>query len=132
MSVATSSRSTVANHLLAAIPAEEFTRLLPHLECVNLVCREVLHAADEPVGHVYFPEDGVITLLSMMESGASVEVGVVGREGVVGLSSFLGGDTTPYEAVVLVAGSAVRVRADVFREEVGRGSSCCTATHRRS
>jgi signal transduction histidine kinase len=130
MSVATSSHSAVANHLLAAIHGEEFGRLLPHLERVGLACREVLHPADEPVGHVYFPEDGVVTLLSMMESGASVEVGVVGREGVVGLSSFLGGDVSPYQAVVLVAGSAVRVRADVFREEVGRGGALLAVLHR--
>jgi signal transduction histidine kinase len=130
MSVATSSRSGVANHLLAAIPAEEFGRLRRHLERVNLTCREILYAADEPVRHVYFPDDGVITLISMMESGASVEVGVVGREGVVGLSSFLGSDTTPYQAVVLVAGSAERVRADVFREEVGRGGALLAVLHR--
>jgi signal transduction histidine kinase len=130
MSVATSSRSGVANHLLAAIPGEEFGRLLSHLERVDLTCREILHAADEPIRHVYFPEDCVITLISMMESGESVEVGVVGREGVVGLSSFLGSDTTPYQAVVLVAGSAMRVRADVFREEVGRGGALLAVLHR--
>jgi signal transduction histidine kinase len=130
MSVATSSRSGVANHLLAAIPAEEVGRLHSHLERVDLTCREILHVADEPVRYVYFPDDGVITLISMMESGASVEVGVVGREGVVGLSSFLGSDTTPYQAVVLVAGSAQRVRADVFREEVGRGGALLAVLHR--
>jgi signal transduction histidine kinase len=130
MSVATSSRSDIANHLLAAIPGEELGRLLRHLERVALARREILHEPDEPVRHVYFPDDGVITLISMMESGASVEVGVVGREGVVGLSSFLGSDTTPYEAVVLVAGSATRVRADVFREEVGRGGALLAVLHR--
>jgi signal transduction histidine kinase len=130
MSVATSSRSGVANHLLAAIPAEESERLLQHLERVDLTCREILHVADEPVRHVYFPDDGVITLISMMESGASVEVGVVGREGVVGLSSFLGSDTTPYQAVVLVAGHATRMRAGVFREEVGRGGALLAVLHR--
>jgi signal transduction histidine kinase len=130
MSVATSSRSGIANHLLAAIPAEESGRLLQHLERVDLTCREILHMADEPVRHVYFPDDGVITLISMMESGASVEVGVVGREGVVGLSSFLGSDTTPYQAVVLVAGHATRMRAGVFREEVGRGGALLAVLHR--
>jgi signal transduction histidine kinase len=130
MSVATSPRSGIANHLLAAIPGEEFGRLLPHLERVGLARWEILHAADEPVRHVYFPDDGVITLISVMESGASVEVGVVGREGVIGLSSFLGSDTTPYQAVVLVAGSAVRVRADVFREEAGRGGALLAVLHR--
>jgi signal transduction histidine kinase len=130
MSVATSFRSGVANHLLAAIPAEEVGRLLSHFERVDLTCREILHVAGEPVRHVYFPDDGVITLISMMESGASVEVGVVGREGVVGLSSFLGSDTTPYQAVVLVAGSALRVRADVFTEEVGRGGALLAVLHR--
>ena len=83
------------NHLLAALPAAEYERLLPHLEPVPLELGWALYESGTPQNHVYFPTDCIVSLLYVMEDGSSAEIAVVGNEGLVGISLFMGGETTP-------------------------------------
>jgi CRP-like cAMP-binding protein len=111
------------NLLLSALPSREYNRLLPHLDHVALPFRAVLHELGQPVSHVYFPTSGMLSLLLAREGrGASMEVGVVGREGVAGLSVFLGAESEPMRSIVQVPGESLRIRADMFRTLVGRDS----------
>ena len=102
------------NHILAALPANEFDYLLPHLERVPLPRDHVLHEAGVPLRHVYFPTDSIVSLLNVTEDGDSAEIAVVGNEGVVGVSLFMGGKTTFSRAVVQSAGEAFRLRAQLL------------------
>ena len=104
------------NHLLTALPVEERERLLPHLERVPLPLGDVIYEAGEPIRDVYFPTSGVVSLLCTIDDGASIEVGTVGMEGVAGVSVFLGADASPNRALVQVAGEAMRMKSEVFRE----------------
>ena len=110
------------NRLLAALPKEEYERLLPNLESVSLEFKQVLYQPDELINHVYFPVNGVISLLTIMEDGNIVEVGTVGYEGLAGLPIFLGADRTPGQAISQIPGDAMKMRADVFKREVTPGS----------
>lgn len=105
----------VANRLLAALPRDEYERLLPHLETVPLAFKQVLYESREFIDQVYFPITGVISLLTILEDGIVGEVGLIGNEGIVGLSVFLGSDTTPIKSFVQVPGNAMRMSADVFK-----------------
>jgi signal transduction histidine kinase len=117
MLVATTSRPVIHNHLLAALPLEEYESLLPYMEYVELPFGEILYAPDERIRYVYFPNDAIISLVSEMRSGASAEVGLVSREGMVGLPVFLNSERASYFNIVLVTGSAIRVKEKVFRDE---------------
>ena len=97
------------NHLLAALPTAEFEPLLPHLELVPLLLGQMLYEPDMQLQHAYFPTTSIVSLHYVMESGASAETAGVGNEGVVGISLFMGGDTTPSSAVVQTAGHAYRL-----------------------
>jgi len=108
------------NHLLAALPAAEYDRLLPNLELVTMRLGEVLYESGGQLQHVYFPTDSIISLLYVMEDGASAEIAVVGNEGVLGISLFMGGDTTPSRAVVQSAGFAYRLKAQLLKQEFNR------------
>ena len=110
-----SPRIPVGNRLLAALPRDEYERLLPNLETVSLTYKQVLYEPREPINQVYFPNTGVISLLTILEEGIAGEVGLVGNEGMVGLSVFLGIDTTPIQSFVQVPGDAMRMNADVFK-----------------
>ena len=88
------------NQLLAALPASEYQRLLPHLELVSLPLRKVLYEADEPIEYVYFLNRAIASLVSTMEDGSTVEIGLVGNEGMVGLPVILGGNMTNSQAFV--------------------------------
>lgn len=111
------------NRLLAALVPREYDRLRPHLEPVSLLFRTVLHEPDQTIPFVYFPDSGVISVLVPPEGrGQGVEVGMVGREGVVGLPVFLGSDSTPARWVVQAPGTALRMAAETFRAQVGRGT----------
>lgn len=112
----------IKNNLLAALVNREYQHLLPQLERVELSLAEVIHEAESQVQYVYFPERAVVSLLSTLENGATTEVGLIGREGMVGLSIFLGGTITHDRAVVQVAGTALRMRASALREELRLGS----------
>ena len=109
------------NHLLAALPAAEYDRLLPHLELVPLLLGDVLYEPGEELQHAYFPTTAIVSLHYVTESGASAETAGVGNEGVVGISLFMGGDTTPSSAVVQTAGHGYRLEARRLKEEFKRG-----------
>ncbi len=108
------------NHLLAALPTAEFELLLPHLELVALPLGEMLYEPDRQLQHAYFPVTAIISLLHVMESGASAESAGVGNEGMVGISLFMGGNTTPSSAVVQTAGHAYRLDRRRLKQEFER------------
>jgi CRP-like cAMP-binding protein len=108
------------NHLLAALPNAEAKRWLPHMESVDLPLGEVLYEAGGTLSHVYFPTTAIISLLYVMEDGASAEIAVVGNEGIVGVSLFMGGESTPSRAVVQSAGKGLRLKAQLLKDEFNR------------
>ena len=108
------------NHLLAALPTAEFERLVSHLELVPMALGEVLYEPGGQLRHAYFPTTAIVSLHYVMESGASAEATGVGNEGVVGISLFMGGDTTPSSAVVQIAGHAYRLESHFLKEEFNR------------
>lgn len=108
------------NHLLAALPPSEFDRLSPHLELVELQLGEVLCESGSYLRHVYFPTTSIVSLLYVLEDGASAEIAVVGNEGILGISLFMGGETTPNRAVVQSAGHGYRLQAQLLKNEFNR------------
>src|ERR1700674_3334022 len=108
------------NHLLAALPMEEGARLFPDLELVPMPLGHVLYESGIQMRHVFFPTTSIVSLLYVMEDSASAEIAVVGNEGIVGVSLFMGGETTPSRAVVQSAGQGYRLRAAVLKGEFGR------------
>jgi CRP-like cAMP-binding protein len=108
------------NHLLAALPAGEWARWQPQLEAVELPLGEVLYESGATLSHVYFPTTAIVSLLYVMENGASAEIAVVGNEGIVGISLFMGGESTPSRAVVQGAGGGFRLKANVIKDEFNR------------
>jgi CRP-like cAMP-binding protein len=109
------------NHLLAALSAAELKRMERHLAPVDMPLGEVVYESGRHLDHVYFPTDCIISLLYVLENGASAEIAVVGNEGVVGISIFMGGETTPSRAVVQSAGSAYQLPAQWMKDEFTRG-----------
>ena len=105
------------NHLLATLAAGEYQRLLPNLEPVTLSLGEVIREPGGQQKYVYFPTTCIVSFLYTMEEGATVEVGLTGNDGVVGIALFLGGNTSPYRAIVQIAGAAFRMRLNVLRRE---------------
>ena len=108
------------NHLLAALPAAEFEPLAAHLELVPLPLGKMLYEPGGQLQHAYFPTTSIVSLHYVMESGASAETAGVGNEGVVGISLFMGGDTTPSSAVVQTAGHAYRLERRLLTQEFNR------------
>lgn len=113
--------AVLENRILSALPAEEYRRLLPHLEVVRLRQGEVVYNVGEAIRYAYFLRGGMASLLSVTGDGKTIEVGMIGNEGVVGVSGVLGSKTAPYETVMQLPGNAMRVRQDVLREEFNRG-----------
>lgn len=111
------------NHLLAALPALDYARLLPALEPVQLVRGWTICHAGEKRKHLYFPIAGIVSRLYVTENGASAEFAVTGREGVVGIAALLGGDSMPGQSLVLSAGKAWRLRLDILRHECAHNSA---------
>lgn len=111
----------VENRLLAGLPPEQYNRLQPHFEVVNLSKSKILYEAGETVRHMYFPNRGMISLLSVNEDGTTIEVGMVGYEGVVGIPAVLKIEKMPYEAMVQLPCDVVRIKGDVIRAEFDRG-----------
>jgi CRP-like cAMP-binding protein len=109
-----------ANQLLAALPPDEWQRWQPILEWVDMPLGQVLYESGIQLGHVYFPTTAIVSLLYVLESGASAEIAVVGNEGVVGISLFMGGNTTPSRAVVQSAGQGWRLQARAMKQEFDR------------
>jgi CRP-like cAMP-binding protein len=106
-----------SNHLLAALPANEWLRWQSELELIDLKLGQVLYESGGKMQHVYFPVDAIVSLLFVLENGASAEIAVVGNEGIVGVSLFMGGETTPSRAVVQSAGKCVRLNAQTLKNE---------------
>jgi len=114
-------QSPKQNQILAALPAADYKRLLPALDSVELPLGHVLYEPDVPMTHAYFPISGIISILYVMQSGASAEIAIVGNEGMVGVVLFMGGDSTSSRAVAQNAGTSYRLRADILRREFARG-----------
>ena len=108
------------NNILDALPAEERERLFPHLTLVEMPLGMVLYEAGEALRHIYFPTDSIVSLLYVMKDGASAEIAVVGNEGAIGVSLFMGGETTPSRAIVQSAGSAYQLSGRRLKEEFER------------
>jgi len=111
------------NHLLAALSAAERERLYPHLQLVEMPLGKVVYEPGDVQQHAYFPTDCIVSLLYVLEDGASTEISIVGNEGLVGVALYMGGDTTPRRAVVQSAGHAYRLSGQVLREEFHRDSA---------
>jgi CRP-like cAMP-binding protein len=109
--------------LLAALPAAEYRHLAPHLERISLRVGETLYRPGQQLQHAYFPTTAIASMLYVTKSGASAEIASVGNEGLLGISLFMGGDTTPSSAVVLTPGLGYRLKANVLHEEFGRGGT---------
>ncbi len=105
------------NRLLAALPAVDYGRIAPHLEPARLELGQVLHEPGGRMTHVHFPATSIVSLLYVMEDGASAEIAVVGNDGIVGISLFMGGETTPSRAVVQCAGESYRLRTGLLKAE---------------
>ncbi|HEY9401743.1 MAG TPA: Crp/Fnr family transcriptional regulator [Pyrinomonadaceae bacterium] len=111
----------IRNRVLNALPPEELERLSAYLEPVELTLGEVLYRPNEPITHVYFPNVGTVSIVCQFQDGKGVEAGMVGNEGMFGVCVFLGSVTSPLQAVVQLPGDALRMRADLLREEFKRG-----------
>lgn len=109
------------NHILAALPDPQWADWSPFLELVTMPLGHVLYEPGGKLAHMYFPITAIVSLLYVMENGASAEIAVVGNEGLVGVSLFMGGDTTPSRAVVQSAGAGCRLKADIMMGEFNRG-----------
>jgi len=105
------------NRLLAALPAEEYRRVLGHLELVSMPLGWAVYEADGPQGYVYFPTTSIVSLLYVMQNGASAEIAVTGNDGLVGIALFMGGESTPSRAVVQSAGYGYRLNASALKTE---------------
>ena len=108
------------NHILGALPVEERERLFPHLTLVEMPLGMVLYESGEALRHIYFPTDSIVSLLYVMKDGASAEIAVVGNEGAIGVSLFMGGETTPSRAIVQSAGFAYRLTGRRLKQEFER------------
>ena len=112
----------VRNGILAALLTTEYRRLAPKLEHVSLRSGEIIYSASQEIEAVYFPEEAVVAMVDTAEDGRTVEVGIVGREGIVGINIFLGGTVTPDKAIVQLPGGAMRMKSKDLRKEVRFGS----------
>ncbi len=108
------------NHLLAALSQQECDRIFPHLKLVPMPLGKVLYESGDQLQHVFFPTNCIVSLLYVLENGASAEISVVGNEGLIGIALFMGGETTPNRAVVQSAGFAWRLAGPLLKEEFHR------------
>lgn len=113
----------IKNLILAALSRDEYERLLPLLEFVSLPLGETLYKSGDIIEHVYFPSDGLVSLLTHMNDGATIEVGLIGRDGMVGIPVLLGDDIAFEEAVVQIAGGAMRMRSEALKKDLKREHS---------
>ncbi len=111
------------NHLLAALPADERRRIEPHLTPVTMPLGHVVYESGDHLSHVYLPTTAIISMLYVMENGASAEIAVVGRDGLVGVALFMGGDTMPNRAIVQSSGAAYQLGGQIVRQEFARGGA---------
>jgi len=109
------------NHLLAALPAEDYARLLPNLELIAMPLGWAVYESGGHMAYLYFPTTSIVSLLYVMESGASAEIAITGNEGLVGISLFMGGESTPSRAVVQSEGNGYRLKASILKKEFALG-----------
>jgi CRP-like cAMP-binding protein len=117
-----SPRFSIANRILAALAPEDLDFLRPHLEPVPLPHKQTLSKPGASINHVYFVQEGMVSLVQPLENGAMIEVGMIGNEGVVGMPVLLGAETSPLETMVQIPGSALRMQTSAFVEQAGRSS----------
>ncbi|NNE98496.1 MAG: Crp/Fnr family transcriptional regulator [Pyrinomonadaceae bacterium] len=115
-----SPEAVIENHLLSALPRDDYFRLEPDLEPVTLALGDVLYESGEQMNYVYFPTTAIVSLLYIMENGATAEIGLVGNEGLVGVALFMGGGTMPNRAIVQSAGKAIKLKASHLKTEFSR------------
>ena len=108
------------NCLLASLPADVRGRLFPHLESVQMALADVVYESGTQLHHVYFPTTAIVSLLYVMADGSSAEIAVVGKDGILGIALFMGGETTPSRAIVQSAGHAFRLKAQLLKDEFNR------------
>ena len=111
------------SHLLAALPDDVCERLFPSLERIELPLGQALYESGDQLNHVYFPTTAIVSLLYVMENGASAEIAVVGNEGIVGIALFMGGETMANRAVVQSSGHAYRLKGQLLRQEFNRSGA---------
>jgi len=121
MSVSVKPTGPSENRLLAALPTDEYERLVPNLQQVSFSLGEVVYEFGGHLDYVYFPTTSIVSLLYTMENGSSAEMGLTGNDGVVGIALFMGGGTMPNRAVVQSAGAAIRMKAKVLQDEFAAG-----------
>lgn len=121
MTVTGNTDEGLRNHLLAALPREEFARIEPDLETVAFALGDVLYESGDKLTHVYFPTTAIISLLYIMQSGATAEIGIAGNNGLVGIAIFMGGETTSNRAIVQSAGDAVRMNGGAVKTAFALG-----------
>jgi CRP-like cAMP-binding protein len=123
LGISVSTQIALGNRILAALPREDFARLVPHLKAVRLERDEVVYIAGDQIRYVYFPISGLMSLLSTTETGSTVEVAMVGNEGIVGLPAILKNSMIPYEVVVQTETVAYRIKAEDLQEEFDKGEA---------
>src|SRR5476651_555058 len=111
------------NHILAALPATDYARLLPDLELTPMPLGWAVYESGGRLSHLYFPTTSIVSLLYVMENGASAEIAITGNEGLVGISLFMGGESTPSRAVVQSAGNGYRLEASILKNEFALGGN---------
>ena len=121
MSVVTHTDDALMNHLIAALPDDEFIRLKPNLEPVTLSLGEVIYESGEQLEYIFFPTTAIISLLYIMENGSTAEIGMAGNDGLVGIALYMGGSTTPSRAIVQSAGNAFRMPSRALNDEFSLG-----------
>ena len=121
MSAVQHTDGALMNHLLAALPADEFGRIENSLEPVSLSLGEVIYESGEQLEHIFFPTSSIISLLYIMENGSTAEIGMAGNDGLVGIALYMGGSTTPSRAVVQSAGNAFKMRSSALNDEFSLG-----------
>jgi CRP-like cAMP-binding protein len=121
MGVVKHTDDALMNHLIAALPEDEFIRLKPNLEPVSLSLGEVIYESGEQLEYIYFPTTAIISLLYIMENGSTAEIGMAGNDGLVGIALYMGGSTTPSRAIVQSAGNAFRMPSSALKDEFSRG-----------
>ena len=118
------------NKLLAALSARYYKKLVPNLEMVELPLAKILYDQKEVIQYVYFPRRAAVSMVNIFEDGSMVEVGVVGREGMVGSALLSGDNLSPHQAIVQIAGGGWRMKAGVFKKEIGRDGELASVTRR--
>jgi CRP-like cAMP-binding protein len=108
------------NHLLESLPESDFIRIQPILELVSMPLGQVIYESGEPQGYVYFPSSAIVSLLYVLGNGSTAEIAIVGNEGALGVSLYMGGETTTHQAIVQIAGYGYRIKANQLKQEFNR------------